>query len=41
VLADLDAPEGDRLLTLRACGRTRGRFAAVAAACDPWRARRD
>ncbi len=36
VLAELDAPEGDRLVVVRACGRTRERFAAIAAACGPW-----
>jgi tRNA threonylcarbamoyladenosine biosynthesis protein TsaE len=41
VLADLDAPDGDRLLALQACGRTRERFAVIAAACDPWREGRD
>jgi tRNA threonylcarbamoyladenosine biosynthesis protein TsaE len=36
VLAELDAPEGDRLVAVRACGRTRERFTAISAACGPW-----
>jgi tRNA threonylcarbamoyladenosine biosynthesis protein TsaE len=36
-LAELDAPDGDRLLTVRTCGRTRQRSAAIGAACGPWR----
>jgi tRNA threonylcarbamoyladenosine biosynthesis protein TsaE len=41
VLAELDAPDGDRVLTVRTCGRTRERFAAIATACDGWREGRD
>jgi tRNA threonylcarbamoyladenosine biosynthesis protein TsaE len=37
VLADLDAPDGDRVLAVRVCGRTQARFPAIAAACDAWR----
>lgn len=35
-LADLAAPDGDRLLELRACGRTAARLPALAAACTAW-----
>jgi tRNA threonylcarbamoyladenosine biosynthesis protein TsaE len=41
VLAELDAPDGDRVLTVRTCGRTRERFPAMATACDAWREGRD
>jgi tRNA threonylcarbamoyladenosine biosynthesis protein TsaE len=36
-LADLDAPDGDRLLEVRACGRAAVRFDALAEACAAWR----
>jgi tRNA threonylcarbamoyladenosine biosynthesis protein TsaE len=38
-LAEVDAPDGDRVLTVRLCGRTRERAVAMAHACSPWRAR--
>jgi tRNA threonylcarbamoyladenosine biosynthesis protein TsaE len=38
-LAEVEAPDGDRVLTVRTCGRTRERAVAMADACSPWRER--
>jgi tRNA threonylcarbamoyladenosine biosynthesis protein TsaE len=35
-LADVDAPDADRLLELRACGPAAARFAAIVGACAAW-----